>query len=107
MKDRAVLVLRRQGLFCVVTATYLAFASAASADVFGRLGFSVKNAADEKPIAGAKITLKDTANVRPNVTLTTDAQGSAVSGQLDVRAWDVTTEADIFQPDTRDRKSVV
>jgi outer membrane receptor protein involved in Fe transport len=73
----------------------------ASADVFGRLQFSVKNAADEKPIAGAKITLKDSANVRPTVTLTTDAQGAATSGQLDVRAWDVTTEADTFQPDTR------
>src|SRR6266581_7209265 len=56
-----------------------AVAGSASADVFGRLQFSVKNAADEKPIANAKITLKDSANVRPNVTLTTDAQGSATS----------------------------
>src|SRR2546426_499304 len=78
-----------------------AVAGRASADVFGRLQFSVKNAADEKPIAGAKITLKDSANVRPLVTLTTDAQGSVISGQLDVRAWAMTTEADTFQPDTR------
>jgi hypothetical protein len=57
-------------------------AGTARADVFGRLKFSAKNAADEKPIAGAKIVLKDSANVRPDVTLTTDATGTVTSAQL-------------------------
>ena len=64
------------------------------ADVFGRLQFSVKNAADEKPLANAKITLKDSANVRPDVTLTTDAQGSATSRQLEIPRLAVTTTAE-------------
>src|SRR6266511_2548974 len=51
----------------------------ASADVFGRLHFSVKNAANEKPIEKTKITLHDSANARKDVVLTTDALGSAVS----------------------------
>lgn len=71
------------------------------ADVYGRLKFSVNNAADEKPIAGAKIVLKDSANSRPDVTLTTDAGGSVTSPQLENRAWQITTDADTYQNDTR------
>jgi hypothetical protein len=48
----------------------LVFAGAARADVVGRLRFTVKSASDEKVINGARIVLKDSANVRPNVTLT-------------------------------------
>src|ERR1051326_8388510 len=73
-------------------------ATQARADVFGRLKFTVKNAADEKPLANAKITLKDSAGVHPDVTLTTDASGSATSPQLEARAWTVTTTAE--KPDT-------
>src|SRR5579864_1159930 len=83
---------------------WAAAAGHALADVVGRLHFSVKNAADEKPLANAKITLKDSANVRPNVTLTTDAQGSATSPPLEIRAWQVTTnaeKADTFATDSR------
>ena len=49
-------------------------ASAAFADVFGRLQFSVKNADDEKPVAGATITLHDTAGVHADMT-PADRQG--------------------------------
>jgi hypothetical protein len=101
MTRRNAAVLRAFTRTAVVTSLCAAMASSARADVFGRLQFSVKNAADEKPIAKAKITLKDSANVRPNVTLTTDAQGNAISPQLDVRPWTVTTEADTFQTDIR------
>jgi outer membrane receptor protein involved in Fe transport len=76
----------------------------ASADVLGRLRFSVKNAADEKPLANAKIVLKDTAGVRADIALTSDAQGAATSPDLEIRAWQVTTNAekpDTFQTDTR------
>jgi outer membrane receptor protein involved in Fe transport len=81
-----------------------AAAGHARADVVGRLHFSVKDAADEKPLAKAKIVLKDSANIRPDVTLTTDAQGSATTPPLDARAWQVTTAAekpDTYQTDTQ------
>src|ERR1051326_6042061 len=84
-----------------VTALIFFAASPARADVFGRLHFSVKNAADEKPISGAKITLKDSAGVRPNVGLTTDAAGSVTSGQLETPPLALTVEADTYQADTR------
>ena len=62
-----------------------------------------KNAADEKPIANAKIVLKDTAKVRPDVVLTTDAKGAATSPLLDAHAWTAVTDgpkADEFDTDT-------
>ncbi|HLJ53876.1 MAG TPA: TonB-dependent receptor [Chthonomonadaceae bacterium] len=96
---RQVLNVLAAGVMC---ATLTAFPTLA--DVLGRLKFSVKNAADEKPLANAKIVLKDSANVRPNITLTTDAQGSAISPDLEIRAWQITTNAekpDTFQTDTR------
>lgn len=74
----------------------------ARADVFGRLLISVKNAADEKPLAGAKIVLKDTANVRPDVILTTGPEGTVTSGPLDARAWRAVSESDDFSADSRD-----
>jgi outer membrane receptor protein involved in Fe transport len=76
-------------------------ASASFADVFGTLQFAVKNADDEKPIAAAKITLHDTAGVHPDTSIVTDQNGMAKSQPLEIRAWDVTTESDLFQPDTR------
>jgi outer membrane receptor protein involved in Fe transport len=76
-------------------------AGIARADVVGRLRFTVKNAADEKVVSGAKIVLKDTANVRPNVTLTTDASGIALTPPIENRAWSVSTSAETFQTDTR------
>ena len=76
-------------------------ALSSQADVFGRLSFTVKNADDEKPVAGAKITLHDSAGVRADICLTTDSCGAAVSPPLEFRAWDVTVEADLFHPESR------
>ena len=53
----------------------LAGTSAAFADVLGRLQFTVKNADDEKPVEGAKITLHDTAGVHADMNLLTDKDG--------------------------------
>jgi outer membrane receptor protein involved in Fe transport len=73
----------------------------AHADVFGRLHLIVKNAADEKPVAGATVTLHDSAGVRSALTLSTDASGAATSPPLEARGWAVQTTADAFQPDSR------
>lgn len=79
----------------------LAGTSAAFADVFGRLQFSVKNADDETPVAGAKITLHDTAGVHADMSLLTDKDGAALSQPLEIRLWNVAVSADLFQSDTR------
>src|ERR1051326_6081795 len=104
MRDRSQPI--RQLLVMLVASAIFGLAATgqALADVLGRLKFSVKNAADEKPLPNAKIVLKDSANVRPDITLTTDAQGNANSPELEIRAWQVTTNAekpDTFQTDTR------
>jgi outer membrane receptor protein involved in Fe transport len=65
----------------------------ASADVFGRLHVSVKNVDDSKPIAGATITFHDPANVKGDLTLSTNAAGSVTSPLLETRAWEVTAAA--------------
>jgi len=102
MRDRSIPIPRWVGLpaaiavFCLLTAS-----ATAHADVVGRLHFSVKNAADEKPIANAKIVLKDSANTRADVSLTTDTKGSFTSAPLEARAWQVVASADTFQDDTR------
>ncbi|BDI29889.1 hypothetical protein CCAX7_19400 [Capsulimonas corticalis] len=74
---------------------------AAYGDVVGRLHIVVKDADTEKPAAGADVVLHDTANVRPDITLKTDAAGGAVSPPLENHAWDVTTRADAFEADHR------
>jgi hypothetical protein len=86
---------------CLFAAIVLAGASPAFADVFGRLRFTVKNADDEKPIAGAKIALHDTAGVHADVSLLTDKDGAALSQPLEIRPWGVTAESELFRPDTR------
>ena len=104
MKDRYKPILRAGHLLAAIFFLCIAAAKSACADVVGRLHFSVKNAADEKPLANAKIVLKDSAKVRPDVTLTTDAKGSATSPPLDAHAWQAITDgakADEFQTDTR------
>src|SRR2546429_6359621 len=106
MRDRTLPIHQNQSIRQVrlglLTALLLCFiATQAGADVFGRLRITVKNAADEKPIANAKIVLKDSANVRGNITLTTDANGIATSPQLETRAWQISTEADTFTADTK------
>ncbi len=73
----------------------------AYADVFGRLHFSVKNAADEKPVANASIVLADSAGVRPPITLKTAADGTATSPAIEARPWKITTRSDEYDTDTR------
>ncbi|MBV9850956.1 MAG: TonB-dependent receptor [Armatimonadetes bacterium] len=73
----------------------------ARAGTTGYLRFSVKDADTEKPLAGATVTLHDSAKSRPDVPLTTDAQGGVTSPPLEAHAWRVETEADAYQLDTR------
>ena len=73
----------------------------ALADVVGRLQFTVKNADDEKPIAGAKVVVSDPTNVSPPITLTTDAHGSVTTPLLLNHAWTIKVSADTFETDTR------
>ncbi|HVT10712.1 MAG TPA: TonB-dependent receptor [Fimbriimonadaceae bacterium] len=94
--------LRRSPRITIILGLVLFVGSQAWADVLGRLHFSVKNAADEKPVAGAKITLKDSANVRPPIVLKTDDKGNVTTDPIDARAWHITTEADTFHADERD-----
>ena len=72
-------------------------ASAAHADVFGRLRVVARDAAG-RPLPGATVVFHDTANVRPDLTVTADAQGVALSPPLEIRAWQVTTTR---RPDTK------
>ncbi len=88
--------------FTTVCGLVLFMGSQAFADVLGRLHFSVKGAADEKPVANAKITLRDSANVKPPITITTDKDGNATTDAIDARSWHVATEADTLQVDNRD-----
>lgn len=80
----------------------LALPTAAYADVVGRLKFTVKDAATEKPVAGAKIVLRDTAGVRPPVELTTNASGEVTTPPLENRAWAITVTASDHQDDKRE-----
>ena len=71
-------------------------ARVAHADVFGRLHIVVTHVTDKTPVSGATVTLHDTAGVRPNVVLTTDAQGVADSPPLENRAWQIAVDAPQF-----------
>ena len=101
MRDRSTPIPRCAALLAAIAVFCLLTASAAHADVVGRLRFTVKNAADEKPLTGAKLVLKDSANTHADVTLTTDAQGTVTSPQLENRAWQITASADTYQDDVR------
>ena len=75
--------------------------SQAFADVVGRLQFNVKNADDDKAVAGATIVISDPTNVSPPVTLKPDAKGVAVTGPLLNHAWNIKITADSFDIDNR------
>jgi len=107
MSDRLKPIALRTALAMAIAAFILCHSSPAFADIVGRLRIVVKNAADEKPIAGAKITLKDSAGVRPNVTLTSGADGAITSPPLETRPWQVTAAADKFEADTARSVTVV
>ena len=95
MRDRYKPILHLLGLFAMTASLCLICGGRACADIVGRLRFIVKDANDknEKPVAGAKIVLHDTADARPDITLTTDAKGNATSPELDNRDWQITTTA--------------
>ena len=85
----------------LLAALCLMVARPAGADATGYLHFSVKDVDSEKALARATITLHDSAKAHADITLTTDAQGSASSPALATRTWQVVTDADAYQPDTR------
>ena len=86
--------------------TALVCALPAQADVLGRLKIVVKNADTEKPVPGVTITLKDSANVRPDANLTPDATtGEVVTDPLENRAFALSVSAEGF--DTYNQNVVV
>lgn len=76
-------------------------ATGARADVYGRLHITVKSAATGAPLPGADITIHDPTNVNPDIPLTTDQTGSALSPPLLNHAWQVTTALVTFNTDIR------
>ena len=90
-------------LAAVLTVSALVLAPReARADIVGRLKITVKNAEDEKIISGATVVLKDSAGVRPDITLKTGADGTVTTPPLENRTWTITTSADLQQNDARD-----
>jgi len=85
----------------IVLGMVLFLGSQAFADVVGRLQFSVKNADDDKPIAGATIVISDPTNVSPPVTLKSDASGAVTTAPLLNHAWGIKVTADNYDIDTR------
>ena len=84
----------------LATASCLFSMSAAHADVFGRLRVVVHDQ-DGKAVPSAVVTFHDTAGVRPDINVTADAQGVALSPPLEIRNWTVTTRVVTFDTDTR------
>ena len=91
---------RAAGCLLAAAAVCLLAAPAARADVFGRLRVVARDPAG-KPLPGATVVFHDTANVRPDLSVTADAQGAALSPPLEIRPWQVTTRAPGFEADTR------
>src|SRR5271155_531849 len=81
MNDRHIPILRSLGIVAGAIALLFFSAPDASADVVGKIKYTVKDGADkaEKPVPAAKITLHDSAGQRPDLTLTTDDKGVATS----------------------------
>jgi len=75
-------------------------ATAARADVFGRLRFVVRDQAG-KPVQSANIIFHDTAGVNPDFNVLSDADGVALSPPLEIRPWRITTQVASFITDTR------
>ena len=99
MNDWRKQILRSAAIHAAVIALLSITHLHASADVVGKLKFTVKDGADkaEKPIPAARITLHDSAGQRPDITLTTDEKGVATSPLLENRAWKYTAEADTYK----------
>jgi len=91
--------LRRLSLSLLLPCALVA-GTAAHADVFGRLRVVAQDAAG-KPLPGATVVFHDPAGVRPDIAVTTDAGGVALSPPLEIRAWQVTTRVSGYLEDTR------
>ncbi|WP_395090477.1 TonB-dependent receptor domain-containing protein [Armatimonas sp.] len=87
--------------FGLVLALSVSLSAAAHADVVGRLKIKVLNAESEKPLVGAKIILTDSAGVRTPLTVTTGADGTALTPPLENRVWKLSTSGGEFQKDTQ------
>jgi outer membrane receptor protein involved in Fe transport len=74
---------------------------AAHADVYGRLHFTVTAKASGQPVAGARITLHDTANIRPDLVLTTGPDGTVTTPPLENREWRATIDSPDYQVEGR------
>lgn len=82
--------------------TALIISLPARADVVGRLHIVVKNADTEKAVPGAVVTLKDSAGVRGDITLSPDVgSGEVTTDPLENRAFTVSVSAEGFTPDAR------
>ncbi len=92
----------RSALFCALplACVCLFSAGAARADVFGRLRFTVRDAAG-KPVQGANVVFHDTAGVNSDFNAITDAQGIALSPPLEARPWRITVQIVTFETDIR------
>lgn len=99
MKDRHIPVLPSLGTMFVLCGSMLLLPLKASADVLGKLKFTVKDGADktEKPVPKAKIVLHDSAGQHADVTIITDDKGVAVSPDLENRAWKYSASADEYK----------
>jgi len=64
----------------------------AFADIFGHLRLTIKASGGAAPLANAKVTFHDSANVRPDIVVTTDSEGVAMSPPLETRDWEVRIE---------------
>ena len=84
----------------IATASCLFLMSAAHADVFGRLRVAVTDQTG-KPVPSAIVTFHDTALIRPDIKVTADAQGVALSPPLEIRNWTVTTTVVTFDTNTQ------
>ena len=93
-------LLQQRHLAGLLTVSCLLLASSAYADVFGRLRFTVHDAAG-KPVQGANVIFHDTAGVNADFNVISDANGAALSPPLEIRPWRVTTQIVTFTTDTR------
>ena len=99
MRERASPFLRGGFITALTVLCSLSASNSACAQAVGRLRLRVLNAANNKPLSRATVTIKD--GTRPDITITTDAQGSVTSPQLNIGTWDVLTDAPLFAPDAR------
>ncbi len=91
---------KQRHLAGLLSVSCLLLAGSAYADVFGRLHFTVHDAAG-KPVQGANIIFHDTAGVNPDFNVVSGADGTVLSPPLEIRPWQITTQIVTFNTDTR------